>query len=260
MCGRCTLYTVVQEILERFKVKQSEIPFQPSYNIYPSHPVLAVVKDEQGENQLKEFIWGLVPPWAPEPVEGHINAKGETAHLLPTFRSAFEKRRCLVVADGFYEWQKSGKTKTPMYIRLKSGKPFGFAGLYEVWKPKPNSMLQHEVATCTIITTEPNQLIKPIHHRMPVILPEKAEEPWLNPKETDKSFLHSLLQPYPPDEMEAYEVSRLVNSPKNSTPDCITPLGEVPQPQNEILSLDTPASRRASKARMDEIVRKRREN
>jgi len=92
MCGRCTLYTVVQEILDRFKVKQSEIPFQPSYNIYPSHPVLAVVKDEQGENQLKEFIWGLVSPWAPEPVEGHINAKGETAHLLPTFRSALEIR------------------------------------------------------------------------------------------------------------------------------------------------------------------------
>ena len=92
MCGRCTLYTVVQEILDRFKVKQSEIPFQPSYNIYPSHPVLAVVKDEQGENQLKECLWGLVSPWAPEPVEGHINAKGETAHLLPTFRSALEIR------------------------------------------------------------------------------------------------------------------------------------------------------------------------
>jgi putative SOS response-associated peptidase YedK len=199
-----------------------------------------------------------VPPWAPEPVEGHINAKGETAHLLPTFRSAFEKRRCLVVADGFYEWQKSGNIKTPMYIRLKSGKPFGFAGLYEVWKPKPNSMFQHELATCTIITTEPNELMTHIHHRMPVILPEKAEEPWLNPKETDKSFLHSLLQPYPPDEMEAYEVSRLVNSPKNNTPECIAPLGEVPQPQNETLSLDTPASRRASKERLDKIVRERR--
>jgi putative SOS response-associated peptidase YedK len=119
-------------------------------------------------------------------------------------------------------------------------------------------MFQHELATCTIITTEPNELMKAIHHRMPVILPEKAEDPWLNPKETDKSFLHSLLQPYPPEEMEAYEVSRLVNSPKNNTPDCIAPLGEVPQPQNEILSLDTPASRRASKERLDKIVRERR--
>ena len=112
MCGRCTLYTVVQEILERFKVKQSEIPFQPSYNIYPSHPVLAVVKNEAGERHLKEFIWGLVPPWAPEPTEGIPNARAEGVDVKSSFRGAFRKRRCLVAADGFYEWQKSGKTKT----------------------------------------------------------------------------------------------------------------------------------------------------
>jgi putative SOS response-associated peptidase YedK len=237
MCGRCTLYTVVQEILERFKVKQSEIPFQPSYNIYPSHPVLAVVKDDQGENQLREFIWGLVPPWSPDPTVGIPNARAEGVDVKSSFRGAFRKRRCLVAADGFYEWQKSGKTKTPMYIRLKSGKPFGFAGLYEVWKPKPDSPLQHEVATCTIITTEPNELMKPIHNRMPVILSEKAEDLWLDPKIDNIPTLRSLLRPYPEDEMEAYEVSTFVNSPRNNTPECIAPVGETPKAQLEALPL-----------------------
>ena len=237
MCGRCTLYTVVQEILERFKVKQSEIPFKPSYNIYPSHPVLAVIKDEAGERQIKEFIWGLVPPWSPEPVEGIPNARAEGVDVKSSFRGAFRKRRCLVAADGFYEWRKSGKTKTPMYIRLKSGKPFGFAGLYEVWKPKPDSALQHEVATCTIITTEPNELMKPIHNRMPVILPEKAEDLWLDPKIDNIPTLRSLLRPYPEDEMEAYEVSTFVNSPRNNTPECIAPVGETPKAQLEALPL-----------------------
>ena len=124
-----------------------------------------------------------------------------------------------------------------MYIRLKSGKPFGFAGLYEVWKPKPDSALQHEVATCTIITTEPNELMKPIHHRMPVILPEKAEDLWLDPKIDNIPTLRSLLRPYPEDEMEAYEVSTFVNSPRNNTPQCIAPVGETPQAQLEALPL-----------------------
>jgi len=146
----------------------------------------------------------------------------------------------------------------PMYIRLKSGKPFGFAGLYEVWKPKPDSLIQHEIATCTIITTEPNELMKPIHNRMPVILPEKAEDLWLDPKIDNIPTLRSLLRPYPDDEMEAYEVSTFVNSPRNNTQQCIAPAGEAPRQQTEILSLDTPASRRASKERLDKIVWERR--
>ena len=168
---------------------------------------------------------------------GIPNARAEGVDVKSSFRGAFRKRRCLVAADGFYEWQKSGKTKTPMYIRLKSGKPFGFAGLYEVWKPKPDSALQHEVATCTIITTEPNELMKPIHHRMPVILPEKAEDLWLDPKIDNIPTLRSLLRPYPEDEMEAYEVSTFVNSPRNNTPQCIAPVGETPQAQLEALPL-----------------------
>jgi putative SOS response-associated peptidase YedK len=144
-----------------------------------------------------------------------------------------------------------------MYIRLKSGKPFGFAGLYEVWKPKPDSPIQHEISSCTIITTEPNELMKPIHHRMPVILPEKAEDLWLDPKVDSIPFLRSLLKPYPEKEMEAYVVSNFVNSPKNNSPECIAPIGEKPKPANETLSLDTPASRRASRERLDRIVRER---
>jgi len=259
MCGRCTLHSIVKEIKERFKVEQAEILFQPSYNIYPSHPVLAVVKDEAGERQLKEFLWGLVPPWAPEPVEGMPNARAEGVDVKSSFRGAFRKRRCLVVADGFYEWRREGKTKTPFYIRLKTGKPFGFAGLYETWRPRPESPLQREVQTYTIITTEPNELMKPIHNRMPVIMPEKAEDLWLDPKIDNIPTLRSLLRPYPEGEMEVYEVSTLVNSPKNNTPECIAPVGSVPKAQNEIFSLDTPASRRASRERLNKIVREGRE-
>lgn len=132
MCGRCTLYTVVQEILERFKVKQAEIPFQPSYNIYPSHSVLAVVKDEAGERQLREFIWGLVPPWSPDPTVGIPNARAEGVAVKSSFRGAFPQKALLGRGGRALRMAEEREDQDPMYIRLKSGKPFGFAGLYEV--------------------------------------------------------------------------------------------------------------------------------
>ena len=135
------------------------------------------------------------------------------------FKEAFKRRRCLVIADGFFEWQKQGTTKTPLFIHLKPERAFGFAGLYEIWTPP----LGDPLVTCTIITTEPNELVRPIHDRMPVILQKTAEDLWLDPALEDHTRLLDLLQPYPGAEMAAYTVSTLVNSVKNDSPECIEP-------------------------------------
>jgi putative SOS response-associated peptidase YedK len=151
-----------------------------------------------------------------------INARSETLAEKPSFKNAYKRRRCLVLADGFYEWQKEegSKAKTPMYIRLASGEPFGFAGLWESWSgPEGPKLL-----SCTIITTRPNELIESIHNRMPVILPETAYEQWLNPAEQSPQQLDGLLKPYPAAQMTAYPVSTLVNSPANDRPECISPV------------------------------------
>ena len=147
-----------------------------------------------------------------------INARAETLAEKPSFRAAYLRRRCLILADGFYEWQTipGSKAKTPMYIRLASGKPFAFAGLWELWRPDDTPVL-----SCTIITTEPNDLLAPIHNRMPVILPPDAYDLWLDPAEQKPAALNALLKPYPADLMTAYPVSRLVNSPSNDTPDVV---------------------------------------
>ena len=163
--------------------------------------------------------WGLIPFWAKDLSIGNrmINARAETVAENRVFRQAFEKRRCLVIADGFYEWMRVGKGKLPMRIILKSGEPFGLAGLWETWKsPKGES-----VQSCTIITTTPNEVMAPIHNRMPVILTREAEGIWLDPEQSDKNILQELLAPYEAEAMEAYEVSPLVNSPHNDTPDLI---------------------------------------
>jgi putative SOS response-associated peptidase YedK len=149
-----------------------------------------------------------------------INARSETVAEKPAFRSAFKKKRCLVIADGFYEWKTEGKRKFPMYIRLKSKEPFGFAGLYNVWKAPDGN----QICTCTIITTEANEAVKPIHDRMPVILPRDKEDIWINPATEDKEMLVGILKPYPSEEMEAYEVSTKVNFPQHNTSSNIKPL------------------------------------
>jgi putative SOS response-associated peptidase YedK len=151
-----------------------------------------------------------------------INARGETLAEKPSFRAAYLRRRCLILADGFYEWQvvPDSKTKQPMYIQLATKKPFAFAGLWELWRPDDTPIL-----SCTIITTEPNALLAPIHNRMPVILPPDAYDLWLDPGEQKPAALNHLLKPYPADLMTAYPVSRLVNSPTNDTPACVVPSG-----------------------------------
>jgi putative SOS response-associated peptidase YedK len=183
------------------------------------HPVVIVEHDQR---VLKLMKWGLVPFWAKDEKIGYkmINARSEGIESKPSFRDPFKKRRCLVLSDGFYEWKKfDAKTKVPYFIRLKSGEPFAFAGLWDIWD-KGDEPLE----TFTIMTTENNELMEPIHNRMPVILHEKDEGLWLDPELKDPEKLTPLLKPYPSEEMELYVVSTVVNSPKNDVPDCIEPV------------------------------------
>jgi putative SOS response-associated peptidase YedK len=218
MCGRYSLSTDIEGLSFRFDFKASGLTFQERYNIAPTQRVLTVTNDGS-ENQAQMMKWGLIPFWAKDPKIGNrsINARAETVHEKPMFRQAFQKRRCLIVADGFFEWMKEGKDKVPMRITLKSGEPFGFAGLWETWKSPEEELIR----SCSIVTTTPNELMAPIHDRMPVILSRKSEGLWLNPAQQDTDTLKSLLAPYIAADMEAYTVSSLVNSPRNDTPDLI---------------------------------------
>jgi len=222
MCGRFVRSSPVRVICKEFNVRRALYEPPESYNIAPSQEVAVVYND--GGNVLAPCRWGLVPHWAKDLSEGSrmINARAETVAEKPAFRSAFLKGRCLVVADGFYEWRKEGRTKTPFYVRLKSGRPFGFAGLMSPWK----SPSGEELCTATIITTAANALLAPIHGRMPVIIPKDMEEKWLGPAGRDAGEMRSLLSllsPVDAGEMEAYEVSPAVNSPSRDSPENIRP-------------------------------------
>jgi len=223
MCGRFVLISDLTEITTEFDVQESSGNLQRSYNIAPGNTVAAIIDD--GSKRLVHFTWGLIPSWAKDPSIGTrlINARGETVAEKSSFRAAFKKRRCLIVANGFYEWHKRGKAKTPMYVRLKSDKPFGFAGLYETWI-SPDAQ---ELRTCTIITTEANELLQPIHDRMPVIVPKNREAVWLDTDRDNTNHVVSILKPYTHNEMVTYEVSTLVNSPQYNSPDCITPASKI---------------------------------
>lgn len=222
MCGRFSLTSNLDDLQERFDFEGRDLVYRPRYNVAPTQTVLAVVND--GGNRAEFMRWGLIPFWAKDHKIGNrmINAVGETVATKPAFRSAFKKRRCLVLADGFYEWKKLAGGKVPMYITSRSSAPFAMAGLWENWRDPSGEM----VHSCTIITTTPNNLIEPIHNRMPVILPQAAEATWLDSAVEDAGTLAPLLVPYSADEMEAYVVSTLVNSPKNDVPECLQPAGE----------------------------------
>ena len=219
MCGRYTLKTPVEELAEEFGFEASSVELPPNYNVAPTQQVAAVL-EEGDERRLEVLRWGLIPSWADDPGIGSrmINARAETAPEKPSFRRAFRERRCLIPADGFYEWQRTNGAKQPYYIRMKEGHPFAFAGLWESWKDDDGP----EVRSCTILTTKPNALTAEIHDRMPVILPPGSYDAWLDP-EAERDELYGLLAPYPEDEMEAYPVSRFVNSPSNNDPRCIEP-------------------------------------
>lgn len=215
MCGRYTLVSEKKRIAEALGI-MIEFDLLPRYNIAPTQDVLAVLND--GKNSARWLRWGLIPAWADDPSIGNrmINARAETLAEKPSFRTALRKRRCLIIADSFYEWRKNPDgTKTPMRIRLKSERPFAFAGLWEVWTKRA-----HPILSCTIITTTPNELTRTIHDRMPAILPPSDFLAWLKPGEADPT---GLFRPYPAEEMEAYAVSNAVNNPQNDRPECIQP-------------------------------------
>jgi len=222
MCGRFTLTLDTKQLRDALPWLTIPDGLQPRFNIAPTQPVAVVPND--GNSRLDFFTWGLIPSWAKDPQIGNrlINARAETLAEKPSFRSAYRRRRCLILADGFYEWKQvpGRKTKTPMYIRMQDGGPFAFAGLWENWHSPDGS----EILSCTIITTQPNKLVQDIHNRMPVILPEDAYELWLTPGELPSQNIDHLLQPYTKTEMDAYPVSTQVNSPANESPECITPV------------------------------------
>ena len=227
MCGRFAFAASVNENQRAFPGFEFPSDMPKRYNIAPGQPIIALANNAQ--KQAVAFKWGLIPSWSKDPKIGNklINARAETLHEKPSFRSAFKRRRCLIPTTGFYEWQKhpDGKTKIPMLITLTSQEPFAFAGLWEHWASPEGD----EIETCSIITTEPNTLMANIHNRMPVILPIKTYEQWLDPTEKRPEELQTLLAPYPAEEMSAHPVSSLVNNPMHDTADCITPVQQPKQ-------------------------------
>ncbi len=222
MCGRFVRSSSAAAIAKVFGVAASDIPAS-SYNIAPTQSVAAIVRSPDAGLQLQSLRWGLIPSWAKDSAIGSklINARAETIAEKPSFRSAFRQRRCLIVADGFYEWQQvpSSRQKQPYFIGLQDEGLFAFAGLYEHWHSSEGEILN----TCTIITTAANELIEPIHNRMPVLLAPQNYELWLDNSSCEVDRLQGLLAPYPAAAMQVYPVSRSVNSPKNNSPECKQP-------------------------------------
>ena len=218
MCGRFTLRTPMSKIAEVFGLDET-LDVEPRYNVAPTQQVVAIRPGPTADNrELALLRWGLIPHWADDPSIGNrmINARAETVAGKPSFRQAFKKRRCLVVADGFYEWKKIDGKKQPYYIHLKDDQPFGFAGLWERWNREGE-----EIQSCTIITTEPNELMKPIHNRMPVIVQPTDYDRWLDLDFQNGEALEQVLRRYPADAMETFPVSTLVNNPRNDVAECI---------------------------------------
>jgi putative SOS response-associated peptidase YedK len=219
MCGRYVIRAPTKTIAKMHRVFDAPL-FEARYNVAPTQSV-PIVRAKDGTREMVLVRWGLIPSWAKDANIGYrlINARADTVATKPSFRSAFKRRRCLVPADGFYEWKKGRKVKQPFYIHRKDEEPFAFAGLWESWENPEDGK---EVQSCSLITTEANKLMAPIHDRMPVILDPSACDQWLDADEP-VSDLHSLLKPFPPAELTAYPVSLYVNSPKNQGPKCIEP-------------------------------------
>ena len=215
MCGRFTLQSPADLIRDLFELGQ--LPeLTPRYNIAPTQDVACVIEDDGRE--LVRFRWGLIPFFAKDAAIGQrmINARGETVAEKPSFRAAFKRRRCLIPADGFYEWRKTDDGKIPCHITMKDHRPFAFAGLWESWKSP-----EGPVRSCTIITTEVNETLQELHHRMPVILDPEDHGTWLDPGLADRDLLQSLLVPYAEGEMIWREVSKAVNNPRNEGPELL---------------------------------------
>jgi putative SOS response-associated peptidase YedK len=208
MCGRFANKETPASLAEYFQA-DSEVDFSPSYNIAPSSRIVTVTADAQDHRHLKLMKWGLIPSWAKDPLIGNklANARGETVAEKPSFRTAFRTRRCIIPASGFYEWKTEGGKKNPWFISLKSGEPLAMAGIWETWRSEAGESIE----TCCIITTDGNELMQPIHDRMPVILDGNQWREWLSPKERQPERLLNILRPYNSDGMQAWPVSRELN-------------------------------------------------
>lgn len=230
MCGRFTLRTPAADWLPMFHIAENEVStsLAPRYNIAPTQMVAAIrmSKDDDqaanSQNELVQLKWGLIPSWAKDATIGSrmINARSETIAEKPSFRSAFKKKRCLIVADGFYEWKKiDSKTKQPYHIRMKDQAPFAVAGLWEYWNKG-----EHPIESCTIITTEANEIMDPLHDRMPVILSEEDWPMWLDSTNCDKTALQQKMIPFPSEMMETFAVDPIVNNARHEDARCIEPV------------------------------------
>lgn len=219
MCGRYSQQQSAEIIAEVFQV-DNVLPLKPRYNIAPTQSVATILQTAKNR-QFKLLHWGLIPSWAKDTKISSklINARAETVAEKPSFRSAFRRQRCLILADGFYEWQQQeDKQKQPFYFRMSDQSPFAFAGLWEHWKAQETG---ETIESCTIITTEPNELMKSVHNRMPVILEPKNYDLWLDREVKKLELLQPLLKPYPAEEMTTFAVSKVVNKPSNDTAECI---------------------------------------
>lgn len=226
MCGRFELHSAFEIIAKLFGLTGGSFTMPAGFNIAPGQDI-AIIVNEGGGNRLAACRWGFVPSWGKDLKDGYkmINARAETVAEKPSFRQAFRYTRCLVVADGFYEWKNEGGKKLPFYIHRRDGKPFGMAGLYNHW----TSPEGEQVCTSTIITTDANEALAPIHDRMPVIIAQDAAALWLDPAVHEKEKLLPVLKPCPDDEIELYEVSITVNSPKNDSKENIQRAGNSSQ-------------------------------
>lgn len=226
MCGRFALTEVDPTVITQVFDVDTVPNLPPRYNISPTQLVATIVRDaDSGRNHVETMRWGLIPSWAKDPSIGSkmINARGESVAEKPAFRAALRYRRCLILADGFFEWQaQDSGPKQPLFITMQDRQPFGLAGLFERWTEKESGEV---VTTCTIITTTPNTLMAEIHNRMPVILPREAYAAWLDPKQTDGQKVTPLLVPYRAELMTAWPVSRRVNSPTIDDPSLVEKVG-----------------------------------
>ena len=218
MCGRFTLVASPEQLAERFQISEFMIDLVPRYNIAPSQMIPAIISD-QGERRLGFLRWGLIPSWAKDEKRSFqmINAKSETIRQKSSFKNLVFRKRCLIPSDGFYEWQTNPEGKQPMRIRLKGGKLFSMAGLFDTWVSREGQ----KIHSCTIITVPANQLISPIHDRMPAILTPEQEDIWLDREEQDGEELQKLLQSFGSDKMEYYPVSPIIGNFRNDFPACI---------------------------------------
>lgn len=225
MCGRFTLIAEPDKLKEIFDISDtSNCQWEARYNIAPTQNIATVLYNSENEKrECRSLRWGLIPSWSKDSkmAARTINARAETLAEKPSFRSAFKRRRCLIIADGFYEWKKVETKKQPYYFQLEDKQPFAFAGLWEEWQ----SPEDEKITSCTIVTTEANELLQPIHHRMPVLLQQSDYETWLDPQLQKTELLKELLHPFEAEKMTMTAVSTKVNNPLHTSAECITPLG-----------------------------------